>query len=158
MKRMIPLVLIVLFGITLIAGCGGGGNHVSDGTPEGDVKEVVAKNPEGDVKEVVANMIEAFRNLDMDTMGKYLAPDQAEKLERAKKKMKTTPKKDLDEFVEDAAKSEFSIGEVKITGSTATCEITVRKYGNQKNSTIDLKKVEGTWYFTELPPNLRYLL
>ncbi len=140
MKKFATLALVALFSITLIAGCGGG-NYASDGTPEGDVKEVVGK------------MFEAAKDMDFDAIGALLIPEEAKKIEQVKAMMKMIPAEELDKQKAKIADAKMTFGAVKVTGDTATCETIVTGMGEEgeEKDTVNLKKVDGKWYLSSMP-------
>ncbi len=142
MKQWTTTLLVALFSITLIAGCGGG-NGIGDGTPEGDVKQVVS------------NMFEATKQMDFDALGKCLVPAEAKKIEMMKGMMKMIPAEKMEEMKAELATAKMTFGEVKIDGDTATCVMTVTGMAEgeekEQTDTMNLKKIDGKWYLASMP-------
>lgn len=145
MKQWITAIAVSLFSITLLTGCG-------DAPPaESDVKAVAT--PEDAVKEVVTSMFEAFKDQDYDAIAECLTPDQAEEITAMKGMLAMMPAEELEKQKAMMAKAIITIGEIKITGDTATCETTVSGLGDgdkPETDTVDLKKVDGKWYIADM--------
>ncbi|MBT3279568.1 MAG: hypothetical protein HN909_06290 [Phycisphaerales bacterium] len=141
MKQWTTVLLVAVFSMTLIVGCGGSPTQ-SDGTPEGDIKEVVSK------------FVESYCQMDLDTASECIVPGET-KTEQAKTtiaKVEAMSAEELENQKAKLANIKLVFGEVKIAedGTTATCKtIATGMAGRDRDKKrFNLKKVDGKWYIS----------